>query len=347
MRKIICLIFAILLCTISVSATEFSAPDPPDTAKQYMPDTTTSFWQDLWFIVKKAITQFYPSIKSASTTCFCVLTVIVLVSLLNGQGGHTGKAIELAGTISVATMLLSPSNALIALGVKTVTEIAEYGKLLLPVMTASLAAEGGSITSVALYTGTLLFNSVLSSGIIKLLLPMLYAFIALSIAVASIDEQVLKNIHSFIKWLITWTLKITIYLFTGYLGITSVVSGTADAAAVKATKLAISGSIPVIGSIISDASEAILVSTGVIKNAAGSYGLLVILAIWIGPFLQISFQYILLKATAAIGGVFGNRQTAKLIESFGVTMGYLLAATGTVCLLLLISTVCFMKGVGN
>ena len=62
--------------------------------------------------------------------------------------------------------------------------------------------------------------------------------------------------------------------------------------------------------------------------------------------LRIGIQYLLFKATAAICAVFGGHSAASLIEDFSTAMGLLLAMTGAVCLLLLISTVCFMKGVG-
>ena len=82
------------------------------------------------------------------------------------------------------------------------------------------------------------------------------------------------------------------------------------------------------------------------KNAAGLYGIFALLAIFLNPFLKIGIHYILLKATAAICGVYGAKSAIDLIDDFSATMGLLLAMTGSVCLLLLISTVCFMKGVG-
>ena len=82
------------------------------------------------------------------------------------------------------------------------------------------------------------------------------------------------------------------------------------------------------------------------KNAAGIYGILALLAILLRPFLKIGIHYLLLKATAAVCSVFGSKSTVGLIEDFSAAMGLLLAMTGSVCLLLLISTVCFMKGVG-
>ena len=144
----------------------------------------------------------------------------------------------------------------------------------------------------------------------------------------------------------TWCLKTLLYIFTGYIGITGVVSGTADAAAVKAAKLAISGAVPVVGGILSDASEVVLVTAGTVKNAVGVYGMLAIAAIWLGPFVKIGAHYLLLKGCGLICGVFGSKEHCTLIQDFSSAMGLLLAMTGSVCVMLLVSMVCFMKGAG-
>jgi stage III sporulation protein AE len=128
------------------------------------------------------------------------------------------------------------------------------------------------------------------------------------------------------------------------MGITGVVSGSTDAAALKATKIAISGMVPVVGGILSDTSEAVLVGAGVVKSAVGVYGLLSVLAVWISPFLRIGIQYILLKAAHGISSIFPAKQTSNLMKDFSTIMGLLLGMTGMVCLFLLISVVCFMKG---
>jgi stage III sporulation protein AE len=127
------------------------------------------------------------------------------------------------------------------------------------------------------------------------------------------------------------------------MGITGVVSGSADAAALKAAKLTFSGVVPVVGGILSDASEAVLVGAGLVKNAVGVYGLLAVLAIWIGPFIKIGAQYLLLKMTHALCGAFSADTAGKLIQDFSTAMGLLLAATAAICVLFLVSIICFMK----
>ena len=150
-----------------------------------------------------------------------------------------------------------------------------------------------------------------------------------------------------VKWMMTWCLKWTLYIFTGYISITGVISGTVDSSALKAAKLTISGVVPVVGGILSDASETILVSAGVMKSAAGVYGILAVLAICAGPFVKIGVQYLLLKLSAAVCNMFGYKPAVSLVQDFSTGMGFALAMVGSVCILLLVSLVCFMKGMSG
>ena len=345
MRKILIIIAVLFLLPVRVHAMEFEPPEAPDSAQEYMPEETESFAEGLWSIITDGIKLLQPALAEAAGICAGAIAAVLLLSLTQNLSGMSEKTTQLVGTIVVSTMLFSSSNALVQLGVSCIEQVSDYGKLLLPVMTSALAAQGGTTTSAALYTGTAFFDTLLSACISNILTPMIYIYLCLAIANSATGESVLVKLRDFVKWLMTWILKIILYVFTGYMGITGVVSGSTDAAAMKATKLTVSGAVPVVGGILADASEAILVSAGVMKSAVGVYGLLAISAMWVEPFLRIGVQYLLLKLTAAVCGVFGSKQVVGLIQNFSAAMGLLLAMTGAVCLMLMISIVCFMKGV--
>jgi len=164
------------------------------------------------------------------------------------------------------------------------------------------------------------------------------------VAGAALEDSTLKNFGCTIRKSITWCLKTLLIIFTTYMSITGVITGATDIAALKAAKVTISSVVPVVGGILSDSSEAILVSAGLIKNAAGVYGILAVLAVCAGPFLQIGIHYLLLRITAVLCSFWGEKNQIGLIEDFSVALGLLLAMTGSVCLLLLVSIVCFLKG---
>lgn len=325
----------------------FTAPAPPYQAEIYMPENTENFAEGLLHILKTAISGVAPDVAIAAKICLSLIAIILLIALVDTFSDAAKATTRLVGAIAVSILLLDSSHTLINLGTNTIITMSEYGKLLLPIMTAALAAQGGITTSTALYMGTVVFDTVLTTVLVKVLIPASYIYIVFCIANSVIKHDTLTNIVNFVKWLITWTLKIILYIFTGYITVTGVISGTVDAATLKATKITISGAVPVIGNIISDASETILISAGLVKNSVGIYGLFVIISLWIGPFLQIGIQYLLLKLTAAVCSVFGKHETLNLIHNFTSVMGFLLAATGTICVLLLITTVCFMRGVAT
>ena len=311
-----------------------------------MPSSAETFGEGLLEVIRDVLGYFHPELKEAASVCMGVIAAAMVASILKSRPGSPMKTVELAGTVAAASMLLNASNSLISLGAETVRQISEYGKLLLPAMTAAMAAQGGVTSASALYAGTAFFDSLLTSLVVKLLTPMIYVYLALSAAGSAIGGDMLKKLRDFMKWAYVWTLKIILYVFTGYISITGVVSGTTDAATLKAAKLTISGVVPVVGSILSDASEAVLVSAGTVKNAVGVYGLLAIIAVWIGPFLKIGVHYLMLKLTAGVCGLFSGKPITDLVGDFSSVMGFVLAMTGAVSLMFMISTVCFMKGVG-
>lgn len=345
MKKILIIIFLSALLATPVCAQDFTAPTVPGYAEKFMPDDQSSFSEGLWEVIQDSVAYLLPDLKEAASVCLRVTFVVISISFLRTLPGISEKTVNLAGTVGIAYTLLHSTGSLINLAKSTVTEISEYGKLLLPVMTATMAGQGSLTTSAALYTATALFNALLTSLIGNLLTPMVYLFLLLAISSSAIGDDMLKKLRDAIMWFLSWSLKTLLYIYTGYISITGVVSGATDAAALKAAKLTISSVVPVVGGILSDASEAVLVGAVSLKNAAGIYGFFAIIAIWIGPFLQIGSHYLLLKLTGFVCSIFACKTSNELVQNFASAMGLLLAMTGAISFMLLISLICFLRGV--
>lgn len=346
MKKLFMALLLVFALAVPASATEITAPEPPESAEEYLPEDRVSFSEGLWYVISMAMRELTPDISSCIHVCASLLGTALILSLLKTYEGKSKAVVDLAGVIAVACVLMDSTHSLIRIADETVTQLSEYGKLLIPVMTAALAAQGGSGSAAALYTATAFFDAVLSSSVTAILVPGIYVFLTVAIVNAAVGDALMKKMKDFVKWLLSWGLKIILYAFTGYVSITGVVSGTADQTALKAAKVTLGGMIPVVGGIISDASETILVGASLVKSSVGVYGLLVLIAIVVVPFLKIGLQYLLLKLTAAVCGIFCDKNITSLMEDFSGAMGLMLAMTGTVCLLFMISVVCFLRGMG-
>lgn len=344
--RLLALVLCLSFFAVPVSALEIEAPPVPDSGRDWMPENTASFLEGLLELISKTVTAIRPDLKEASRVSLGIMASVLMVSILQSVSSTVKNVSETAGTVAIAALLLLSTNSMIRLAADTVVEIGEYGKLLLPVMTAAMAAQGGVSSSAALYAGTALFTSLLQSVMGYILVPGIYLYLALHAGCSATGEDMLKKIGDLLKGFLSWSLKIMLMSFTTYLGITGVVSGTTDAAALKAAKVTMSSFIPVVGGVLSDASEAVLVSAGLMKNTAGIYGIFAVLALFLHPFLQISIHYLILKLTGAVCAVFGSSRIIGVINAFSGAMGLLLGMTASACVMVLISTVCFMKGVG-
>ena len=345
-RRVLIFVILVILLSLPVRAMDFSAPAAPEGAEDFLPKEADTFAEGLWNVLKAAISALEPSLAGAMKSCVRLFGAMLLVALA-GQVLPKGQAVlELTGTAAVAALLLEPSGSLLELGVQTVRDLQEYGKLLLPVLASALAATGGVTASTGLYVGTAAFNTLLSAAIPSLMLPILRLLLALSIAHGAVGEPILQRLGAMIRACAEWTLKLGLYLFTGYMAVTGVVSGAADALAGKAAKIAVSGAVPVVGGILSDAADAVLLSAATLGSGAGIWGILTILAVFLAPALRIGVQYLLLKLTAAAGEALGCGRCAGVVGDFAGVMGLLMALCWTQAVMLLITSVCFLKGMG-
>ena len=344
MKTFIRIFLVLSLFILPVNAAEFTAPTVPNSAEKYMPDHSDSFAGGIWEMVEKTLELLEPSVIEATQICLSLIAISLVLGVAEKISPATNNVTDVVGVLLIGLIVLQRTDSFIQLGAETVKQLSDYCNLLLPVISGALAAQGAVTTSSVLYAGTVLFNAVLSTVITRFVVPLLYVFAVMSIVDHAVGSGLLTDICKFIKWLMIWILKLTIYVFTGYLTVSGVISGSTDAAALRATKLAISGVVPVVGGIISDASESILVSAGLMKSAAGLYGFFATLAIWIGPFVKIGIQYLMLKITGAICGAAGAKQPTLLIQQITSIMGIVVATTVTMMVLILISIICILKG---
>lgn len=271
-----------------------------------------------------------------------VLLAVVLCGAVDGfyQGVDGGKVtvfLPMAGALSVTLLTAGSLDSLMGLGARTIEELSTFSRVLLPTLAAAAAASGAVTSATVQQVTTVFLADLLISLIDRLLMPLVYLYAGALAASAMLPENRLGALAEALKKVITWILTTVLLAFTVYLSVVRVVSGSADAAALKVAKAAISGVIPVVGSILSEASETVLAGAGMLKNTIGVFGMLGILAACAHPFLQLGVQYLLYKLTAFLAATVGAPSLCRLIDGLGGAFGLVLGMTGSCAFLLLIS----------
>jgi len=346
-----CACFLLLLLSLTVSARAVRLPAElrtalPRQANELLGETDGT---DAGSLGEKVLQLFHKVgaggravLRQRLKGAISILLIVLLCGLLDGfrQSTGTPEMIDLtpvAGALSVTLLSAGSLDSLMGLGAETMEQLGSFSKVLLPALAAAAAAGGAVGTAGVQQVTTVFFADLLLSLINGLLMPMVYLYIGTLTAGAMLPDNRLTVLADGIKKTITWILSASLIAFTIYLSVVHVIAGSADTAAVKVAKAAISGAVPVVGSILAEASETVLAGAGLLKNTIGIFGTLAVLAICAYPFLQLGIQYILYKFTAFLAGTVGAPNLCRLIDGLGGAFGLVLGMTGACALLLLIS----------
>lgn len=263
-----------------------------------------------------------------------MLVVAVLCGAAQGVRAAAGSGedlpvVTMAGALGMTGVFLGDLTGMMALCRDTLHEVSTFSKAMLPVMAGAVTLTGAPTAATVLQGVTMFAFDLLVRLITGVLLPGVGVYIAVITVNTAVGGGLLGQMAGFIKWAITGAMKLTLTVFIAYLSISGVVGGSADAVAVKTAKFAVSGSVPVVGGIISDAAESMLAGAVLIRNTVGVVGMLCILAICLIPFLKVGCNYLLFKAGAAVMTPVCGGALSGLVAGLSDSMGLMLGMLGT------------------
>lgn len=270
---------------------------------------------------------------SAARSLTKMLFIAVIIGALSGFHSIAGTSeipvVAVAGALGMTGVLFRDLQGMLALCTQTMEQTSVFSTALLPVMAGAITLSGAPATASVTQGVTLFALNLLIRFITSVLVPAVCAYIAIITINAALGNDILSGLANFIKWLTTGSLKLMLTVFIAYLSISGAIGGSIDAVTLKTAKFAVSGSVPVVGGIISDATESMLAGLVTIKNTVGIFGMLGVAAICIVPFLQVGINYLFFKAGSAVLSPICSPSLSKLMAGLGDSFGLMLGMLGT------------------
>lgn len=324
----------------------FSIPDLEEAGEGYLEDAKLSSNLDVNGMLEGILEDGKQSaqdvLKHALRSCMILLTIVILFGLADGISKGTGNGfpiLPVAAALAITAVAVSDMFNLVGMGRESMENMQTFSKVLLPSVAAATAAAGSPGAAIAKQLATVLFSDFLITLINQLLLPLTFAYIAASVAYAAIGNEGLKRIGGFLKWIVHTLLGAFLLAFIAYLNMSGAIAGSTDATTVKAAKFTVSNMVPVVGGILSDAAETVLAGASMLRSVIGVFGMLVVLAMCLMPFLHLGAHYLAYKATSALAATVADSRTAGLIDAIGSAFGMVLGMTASCAMLLIISMV--------
>ncbi len=353
-RGLVLALALLLFLLPTVRAADLPALDELErSAGEYAPDMSLDEGIDLnkglQDLMDTGTAQVGGVLRTALKSGVLLLVIVLFCSLAEGaadQGSKILQAAPIAGVLAVCAVAVHDVHSLMGLGREAIARMADFAAVLLPTLAAAAAAGGTPAGAAARQMATVLFSNLLTQLITKLLIPLTYAYVAASAVHAAVGNPGLKRIAATLKGVVVGALTTIMLAFTGYLSISAVIAGTTDAITVKTAKFAISGMVPVVGGVLSDAAETVIVSAGILRNAVGIFGTLVILGACLAPFLRMGVHYLVYKFTAALASTVWEGRVTGLIDAIGGAFALELGMTACCAMMLLFCVISCLSAAG-
>ena len=236
-------------------------------------------------------------------------------------------AVEILTFCFAAFLLAGNVDSLVSQTLETIYRLSDYSRTAVRYAAACLAMD------------------VMMSLSQKAVIPLVYDALALGLANILFPNPILSAMEALSKWAAKTIMTWAALAFTAYLSLSSVVSTSVDAAAIKAMRSVVSGVLPVVGGMLSDASAAVLSAASVIRSCTGAVGLIAVSVVCAGPLALLCVKRFLFKAVAAAAEAVQNPRLQKLFSCVGSAAGMLMGLLGCNAMMLFLSFTAAMKAV--
>ena len=245
--------------------------------------------------------------------------------------------------ILIITLIVSTFSNCISLVKNTIQNLVGFSNSLIPIL-MTLMLTTGAITSAGMIQPILLLLiNFIGNAISNFILPVVLISTRLNIISQISDEIKISKIPKFLNSATIWVLGIIMTLFVTVLSLEGSLTQTVDGVTAKTTKAAVSTVIPVVGKILGDATDAVIGCAGILKNAVGFVGVIVILGICLSPIIKLTILTITYYLASALCQPIADAKIVNLLESVADTFKTLLAIIFCVTVLLIVGLTIVIK----
>lgn len=283
-------------------------------------------------MVKNLGLLFFNELRTSSILLAKILVITLISAILtNLQSTFENHSVaELANYISyvlIAILVISSFTQIMDLGKTTIDRMVGFMQAILPVLLTLLTAASGPNTRILFHPMILMSVNLIGILIKTIILPLIFFSFIISIISNISNRAEFSKLSELGRQIITFTISGALTLFIGIITIYGL--GTKiDGLTIRTAKFAIDKFIPIVGGFLSDAVEAVVGCSAILKNGIGFIGLLALLIICILPIIKILALLFMYKL---IGVVIQPIGSSNLVEFFN--------QVGKALLLILISLI--------
>lgn len=309
-----------------------------------------TYSMDLKGILKKTLDMFFSEIRTNVKILSSVMLLGIVCTLIsNLEKGFGNSGVTEASFLCCYGIIAGISAAgfsdVCDMVKNTIADMSLFAKSLVPVLTSMSIAQGKVITAPIMHTQILVGTSLCSIVTEKVIMPLTYCAFAVRFINNMTGSLSLSRFSALIDSVCKKIMSFMLLVFTATLALTGFAAGTAENMSMKTARLALSSFVPVAGGALADTVSALSASAGMIKNAAGIAGIIVVVLMSAYPVIKCAAMSFLYGIAGAVLEPVCDKRLSSAVTAIGECMGMLFALVSVSAAFYIISAAIMISAV--
>ena len=284
------------------------------------------------------------AVSNIGTIMIVIVIHSILVTISESLGNKSVSQIAyFVEYIVIITLILNNFADIINMVRDSIIDLVGFSNSLIPLMITLMLTTGAIVSAGVIKPVLLILMNFIGNFITNFILPLVIIGTTLSIASKISNKVRIDKLAKFMKTAGVWVLGIIMTLFVTVLSLEGTITETVDGVTAKTAKAAVSTVIPVVGKILGDATDAVIGCAGILKNAVGFVGILVIIGICIAPVLKLALLSFAYYVASCVCQPIADEKVIGLLDSIGDTFKILLAIIFCLAVMLIVGLTIVMK----
>ena len=280
-----------------------------------------------------------------------LLGVVLVSALLGGLDMGGGAALRRTyhgvAVVGAGGVLLPPLLSLLQTVGETVESVTVFLTAYAPVYAVVMAA-GGRVAGAAAYQTTLLGATALLTWLIRLaVFPVLTVSLALGCTGAVTEGFCMDRLSEGLHKTVLWGLGLFSTVFSGLLSLQQMVTAAGDTVGVRVARFSLSGFVPVVGGLLSEAYATVMGCAGLLRTVVGAFGLVAVVLMVAPPLIGCVCWNVALHLAGGAAALFGLAPIERLCRVAAGAVRVLIALLAVFALLMVIATAVMSSTMGG
>ena len=299
-------------------------------------------------IIKSIVSLVGKEVLNCATVLGSILVIIIIHSILKSiseglENKNVAQITYYVQYILIVTLIMANFSDILQMVKTSIQNLVGFMNSLVPLLITLMLTTGNFASAGILEPIILFIITFIGNFITTILLPFVLISTALAI-ISKVSSRIqVDKLSKFFNSTVVWTLGVVLTLFVGIISVEGSLSSTVDGITAKTTKAAVSNFIPVVGKILGDAVDTVMGCSNILKNAVGIVGVVVVIAICVGPIIKLAILMGLYYLAGAVCQPIADEKIVKLLEEMGNTFKMLLAIMCSVSVMLIVGTTLVLK----